>query len=155
MTMVGMPAEMIGQMRGAPMWPALEALAPSLAYDSAVMGDSSRGSSLPTEQLAAVATPTLVLDGGASPAWMREMARRVANALPGGSTAAWKVRRTTWPRRRLLPCWRNSSPAETARTENGAATTGRRPACARLGAGFGQRPSSRNVIGTRAGHPGT
>jgi len=84
MTMVGMPAEMIGQMRGAPMWPALEALAPSLAYDSAVMGDSSRGSSLPTERLAAVATPTLVLDGGASPAWMREMARRVANALPGG-----------------------------------------------------------------------
>jgi hypothetical protein len=84
MTMAGMPAEMIGQMRGAPMWPALEALAPSLAYDSAVMGDSSRGSSLPTEQLAAVATPTLVLDGGASPAWMREMARRVANALPGG-----------------------------------------------------------------------
>jgi pimeloyl-ACP methyl ester carboxylesterase len=83
MTMVGMPAEMIAQMRGAPMWPALEALAPSLAYDSAVMGDSG-GGSLPTERLAAVAAPTLVLDGGASPAWMREVARLVANTLPGG-----------------------------------------------------------------------
>jgi pimeloyl-ACP methyl ester carboxylesterase len=84
MTRVGMPAEMIGQMRGAPMWPALEALAPSLAYDSAVMGDSGRGGSLPAERLAAVATPTLVLDGGASPAWMREVALRLANTLPAG-----------------------------------------------------------------------
>ncbi len=84
MTMVGMPAEMIGQMRGAPRWPALEALAPSLAYDSAVMGYSSRGGSLPTERLATVETPALVLGGGASPAWMREVAQRVAGTLPGG-----------------------------------------------------------------------
>jgi pimeloyl-ACP methyl ester carboxylesterase len=83
MTMVGVPAQMIGQMRGSPMWPALEALAPSLAYDSAVMGDS-RGASLPAGRLAAVAVPTLVLDGGASPAWMREVGRRVAGALPAG-----------------------------------------------------------------------
>jgi hypothetical protein len=84
MTMVGTPAEMIAQMRGAPMWPALEALAPSLAHDSAVMGDS-RGASMPTERLAAVAVPTLVLDGGASPAWIREVARRVATTLPKGA----------------------------------------------------------------------
>jgi pimeloyl-ACP methyl ester carboxylesterase len=84
MTMVGIPAEMIGQLRGAPMWPALEALAPSLAHDSAVMGDGGRGGSLPTERLAAMAVPTLVLDGSASPAWMREMARRIAGTLPEG-----------------------------------------------------------------------
>lgn len=84
MTMVGMPLEAVSQMRGAPMWPALEAVAPTLAYDSAVMGDSSRGGSLPTERVAAVTTPTLVLDGGASPAWMRDTARRVANTLPRG-----------------------------------------------------------------------
>ena len=83
MTMVGAPAGMVGQMRGAPMWPALEALAPTLAYDSAVMGDS-RGGPLPAERLAAVATPTIVLAGGASPAWMREVARQVAGALPHG-----------------------------------------------------------------------
>jgi hypothetical protein len=31
-----------------------------------------------------VATPTLVLDGGASPSWIREPAQRVAGALPAG-----------------------------------------------------------------------
>jgi pimeloyl-ACP methyl ester carboxylesterase len=83
MTLAGTPWEMIGRMRGSPMWPALEALAPSLAHDSAVMGDS-RGAALPAERLAAVPVPTLVLDGGASPAWLREVARRVAGALPAG-----------------------------------------------------------------------
>jgi len=84
MTRTGVPAEMIGQMRGAPMWPALEALAPSLAHDAAVMGDGTRGGSVPTDRLADLAVPTLVLDGGASPAWMREVAQRVANTLPAG-----------------------------------------------------------------------
>lgn len=84
MTTLGMPEEMVGQMRGGPMWPALEALAPALAYDSAVMGNSSRGGSLPAERVAAVATSTLVLDGGGSPGWMRDAARRVADALPHG-----------------------------------------------------------------------
>jgi hypothetical protein len=71
-------------MRGTPMWSALEALAPSLAYDSAAMGYGSRGGSLPTERLAAVATPALVLSGGARPAWMGEVAQRVAKSLPEG-----------------------------------------------------------------------
>jgi pimeloyl-ACP methyl ester carboxylesterase len=84
MTMVGTPSEMIGQMRRASMWPSLEALAPSLAHDSAVMGDGSRGASLPTERVSSVAVPTLVLDGSASPPWMREMAQRVAKTLPEG-----------------------------------------------------------------------
>ena len=84
MTRVGVPVELVGQMRGAPMWPALEALAPTLAYDSAVMGDSDRGGSLPAERLATVTTPTLILDGEASPAFLREAARRVADTLPHG-----------------------------------------------------------------------
>jgi pimeloyl-ACP methyl ester carboxylesterase len=84
MTLVGVPAAAIGQMRGAPMWPALEAMAPTLAYESAVMGNVDRGGCLPTDRVAAVKTPTLVLSGGASPAWMRETAQRVADALPQG-----------------------------------------------------------------------
>jgi pimeloyl-ACP methyl ester carboxylesterase len=84
LTMVGMPAAVIGQMRGAPMWPALEALAPSLAHDSAVMADGDRGAAMPAERLAAVPVPTLVLAGGASPPWMREVAERIAGALPDG-----------------------------------------------------------------------
>lgn len=85
MTAVGMPPETVGRMRGAPMWPALEALAPTLAYDSAVMDDAATGAELPEDLLAAVTVPALVLDGGASPAWMRDIARRVAGLLPAGT----------------------------------------------------------------------
>ncbi|MGC4953112.1 alpha/beta fold hydrolase [Actinomadura citrea] len=85
MTAVGMPEEMVRQMRGAPMWPALEALAPTLAYDSAVMDDAATGAELPEDLLAGVAVPTLVLDGGDSPAWMRDIARRTAALLPAGT----------------------------------------------------------------------
>ncbi|MFD0534160.1 hypothetical protein ACFQY7_10715 [Actinomadura luteofluorescens] len=85
MTAVGMPEEMVGQMRGAPMWPALEALAPTLAYDSAVMDDAATGAELPEDLLASVTVPALVLDGGDSPAWMRDIARRTAALLPAGT----------------------------------------------------------------------
>lgn len=84
MTNVGMPAELVGQMRHAPMWPALEALAPTLAYDSAVMDDAA-GGVLPAATAAAVTAPALVLAGGASPAWMRDAASRLAGLLPAGT----------------------------------------------------------------------
>jgi pimeloyl-ACP methyl ester carboxylesterase len=83
MTEVGIPAELIGQMRHAPMWPGLEALAPSLAYDSAVMGDS-RGGAAPDEWAGAVGMPALVLRGGESPAWMGDAATELARRLPQG-----------------------------------------------------------------------
>ncbi len=83
MASVGMPAEAIAGMRNAPMWPALAALAPTLAYDSAVMRDA-EGASIPMDRLSEITVPTLVLDGGASPAWMRETARAVARAVPQG-----------------------------------------------------------------------
>jgi pimeloyl-ACP methyl ester carboxylesterase len=83
MRSVGMPAEAITGMRTAPMWPALAALAPTLAYDSAVMRDA-EGASIPVDRLSKITVPTLVLDGGASPEWMRETARAVARALPHG-----------------------------------------------------------------------
>ena len=84
LTRIGTPAEVVRQMRGAPMWPALEGLAQSLGYETVLMGEANQGGRVPTELLATVGTPTLVLDGGASPGWMREVARRVADALPGG-----------------------------------------------------------------------
>jgi len=77
---VGMPAEFVAEARRAPWWLAQEALAHTLAYDAAVMGDYS----VPTERVAAVAAPTLVLDGGASPAWLHTTAQAVANLLPAG-----------------------------------------------------------------------
>lgn len=82
MGMVGLPPEMIAGMRQSPYWAQGEALAPTLAYDAAVMGDGS----LPIDALARIGTPTTVLSGGASPEWMREAANAAAAAIPGART---------------------------------------------------------------------
>src|ERR1700694_1330619 len=79
MTLVGMPREAVTQLRNAPMWPLFEGVAPSLVYDAAVLGDKC---AVPTERAAAMSTPTLVMGGGASPAWRREAAHTAANAIP-------------------------------------------------------------------------
>jgi pimeloyl-ACP methyl ester carboxylesterase len=76
--MVGMPAEFVAPMRQAPMWPGLEAVAHTLAYDASIMGDYS----VPTRRLGSVAIPTLVMDGGESPAQLRNAVQAVANAIP-------------------------------------------------------------------------
>jgi pimeloyl-ACP methyl ester carboxylesterase len=74
---VGMPAEVVGQMRQAPWWPGQEALAHTLIYDAAIVGDYS----IPTARLASVAVPALVIDGGETP-WLSQSAQAVAEALP-------------------------------------------------------------------------
>ena len=76
------PAEAVAQMRSAPTWPALEALAHTLPYDIAVLGDNMAGDPLSTDQWTAATAPTLVMDGGASPAWIRNSARALADVLP-------------------------------------------------------------------------
>ena len=67
-------------MRGQPFWPAMEAAAQTLAYEAFVMGPDNE---LPAGLLAGVAQPTLVLNGGASPAWMGRAGKAVASAVPG------------------------------------------------------------------------
>ena len=84
MTTVGMPAEMVGQMRNESWWAGLEAIAPTLAYDSEVMGDISRGGTIPADQASSVTNPALVLCGGASPAWMIDVGRQIADTMPNG-----------------------------------------------------------------------
>ena len=81
MGMVGMPEEMIAGMRQSPYWAQGEALAPTLAYDAAAMGDGA----LPSAALARITAPTTVLAGGASPDWMRESATAAAAAIPGAA----------------------------------------------------------------------
>jgi pimeloyl-ACP methyl ester carboxylesterase len=78
MTTFGAPAEAIAGMRQMPVWSLFESVAPTLAYDNAIMGDGS----VPTKLLASVTVPTLVVDGGASPAFMQNAAQAVADALP-------------------------------------------------------------------------
>ncbi|MFI6734693.1 hypothetical protein ACIBI9_17330 [Nonomuraea sp. NPDC050451] len=77
MRSVGLPPAMIGQMRQAPMWASMEAIAPTLAYDAAVMGDNR----VPSD-LANVKIPTLVLTGSETGPWAPAAAQAVADALP-------------------------------------------------------------------------
>jgi pimeloyl-ACP methyl ester carboxylesterase len=74
-----MPAEQIPAMRQQPMWPMLEAVAPTLAYDAAVLGEDA---SVPTERAAKVSVPALIMDGGASYPFMHTTAVALANAIP-------------------------------------------------------------------------
>lgn len=76
---LGMSDKQIQAMRRLPMWRGLEAMAPTLAYDSDVLGE---GHSLPTTLLSRVTTPTLVMHGGAGAPSMRGAARAISEAIP-------------------------------------------------------------------------
>lgn len=76
------PAEFVAPMRNEPFWSASEAVAPTLAYDGAFMADTMSGKPLPTKRWASVRVPTLVIDGGASPAWIHNGAQALGDILP-------------------------------------------------------------------------
>lgn len=79
--MVGMPEAMVDGMRKSPAWSDMEAVAPTLAYDSAAMGDR-QGGLVPTEMLPQVGVPTLVLVGGADHGFMIDVAHSLVAGLP-------------------------------------------------------------------------
>ncbi|HHX45573.1 MAG TPA: alpha/beta hydrolase [Chloroflexi bacterium] len=80
MMLVGMPAEELDGVRQHPMWPVFEAVAPTLAYDAAAMGEDA---SVPVERASALRIPALVMDGGASEwSFMRRTADALATAIP-------------------------------------------------------------------------
>ncbi|MEU4172446.1 alpha/beta hydrolase [Streptomyces sp. NPDC026665] len=83
LTLVGTPPEMIAGVRMSHAWPGMEAIAPTLAYDDAALGTGE--SRVPRERLAGLSLPLLSVAGDASPAWMREAARTIAEAAPNGS----------------------------------------------------------------------
>ena len=81
MTTWGAPAEAVSGMRQTPLWSRFESVAPTLAYDAAIMGDGS----IPADQLSSIAVPTLVMAGGASPGFMQNAGRAVAEILPNAT----------------------------------------------------------------------
>jgi pimeloyl-ACP methyl ester carboxylesterase len=78
--LVGIPEEVVVQLRHAPFRPALEAMAHTLVYDATLVGDMT----LPTARLRTIKTPTLAVYGGASPAFMGNAAKALAKAVPDG-----------------------------------------------------------------------
>src|SRR5262249_25818215 len=80
MLLLGMPAEHLDGMRQHPMWPMWVAVAPTIAYDTAALGEDA---SVPTERAARVAVPALIMDGGATEfPFMHVTALALADAMP-------------------------------------------------------------------------
>jgi pimeloyl-ACP methyl ester carboxylesterase len=79
---VGASSLFIAAMRLTPIWSKLKAVAHTLPYDGAIVRDNQQGKPLPADRWASVTTPTLVIDGGKSPAWMRRANQALAAILP-------------------------------------------------------------------------
>ena len=79
---VGLSKPVVAMMRVMPMWSRLKAVAHTLPYDAALLGpDTGGGRPLPVDRWASLTVPTLVMDGGKSPAWMRNSAQALAALL--------------------------------------------------------------------------
>jgi len=77
-----MPADVVAGMRTQPFWPGVEAVAHTLVYDATIMDGTMRGTPLPFDRWAAIKIPTLVIYGGAGPAWSRNAAEALVELLP-------------------------------------------------------------------------
>lgn len=77
-----MPPPVIAQMRTTPMWPELLKTERTLPYDGLAMGGHMSGRPLPAEWSSRLTVPALVLEGGDSPASLRDAAAAVAGLLP-------------------------------------------------------------------------
>jgi hypothetical protein len=79
LTGICVPEEITAGMRGTPSWTAMEAAAPTLAYDCLISEATS------FELLGSIGTPTLVLDSEGSGDDLQEMAASVARAMPNAT----------------------------------------------------------------------
>lgn len=87
MRRVGVPGVFVALMRLMPAWKRLTSVAPTLVYDISIVEANQKGRPLANGQWN-VTVPTLVVDGGKSPAWMRNGMRALSGVLP---TASYKT----------------------------------------------------------------
>ena len=86
MKLLGVSADQLDGMRQYPMWPMWEAVAPTIAYDAAALGEDG---SVPTRRAASVAVPALIMNGSASEwSFMHVTAAALANAIPNAQHRA-------------------------------------------------------------------
>ena len=76
------PEEFLAPMRDDPSWSVIEGVAHTIAYDGRIMGETMSGKPLPARRWASVTMPTLVIDGGASDAFMHSGADALGELLP-------------------------------------------------------------------------
>ena len=76
----GTGAENTDGLTQSPWWPSMVAIADTLPHDLALTGDGI----VPTERLAGIHVPVLVMDGGTSPAWAARAAIAIQSAVADG-----------------------------------------------------------------------
>ncbi|HTU15426.1 MAG TPA: alpha/beta hydrolase [Solirubrobacterales bacterium] len=86
MSVTGTPEEIQEALRRDPSWDGYVAMAGSLAWDSAAMGDAD-GGTVPHELVAKVSMPTLILEGTETFPFMIEVGRALAAELPDATLA--------------------------------------------------------------------
>jgi pimeloyl-ACP methyl ester carboxylesterase len=79
---IRLPQEWLAGMKQSPMWPGLEQVAHTIAYDGTIMGDTMSGKPLPTDRWTAATMPTLVMHGGNSESFFDTGASALAALLP-------------------------------------------------------------------------
>jgi pimeloyl-ACP methyl ester carboxylesterase len=79
---VEVPRFVVTMMSFFPMWKRMKALAPTLPYDAICMVGTQSGGPLPADRWASLTAPALVVDGGKSPAWMRNGVQALVDLLP-------------------------------------------------------------------------
>ena len=85
---IGLPPEAVGGMRQSQFWPALEAVAQTIAYDGRILGTTLSGGPLPADRWAALTVPTLIMYGNGTEPWLITAARALAHLLPTASLQA-------------------------------------------------------------------
>lgn len=100
MRLAGASEEDVTGARGAPIWPGLEEIAPTLVYDIACMEDGPP----PVDRLSTIARPTLVVTGGGAPEpamaglpadFFERAADEIAARRPRPGAAPYGARRPT------------------------------------------------------------
>lgn len=77
---------MIEGMRHSPIWPVMEAVAPTLAYDAAILSGDHSGQPLQVSKWASIAVPILAMYGGASSEFFGQSINTIAEALPNAQS---------------------------------------------------------------------
>jgi hypothetical protein len=76
----GTGAENTDGLTQSPWWPSMVAIAGTLPYDLALSGDGV----IPTDRLAGIHVPVLVMDGGTSPPWAANAGTAIESAVADG-----------------------------------------------------------------------
>jgi hypothetical protein len=83
--LVDLPAIALLIMPLLPAWSKLKAVAHTLPYDITIVQDNQHGRPFPPARWPGATMPTLAMDGGKSPAWIRNGMRALAGILPNAT----------------------------------------------------------------------